>query len=243
MDAIEFKQEMNTYYYRANTFHTQRIPDQDATSGNHHCINATYHVINSKLGNHSSFENDVKLFNSFVKSTEIAPGLYARHPNKLNDHQTHDDYIGMVVSSYILNNSYPAEYIRQYGEKNHWVYDTLQKPASFTTKFNNWHGRFPGLIGVYKRATGVKPSLFDRVGYCAALLADVYFKKDWTDTSGIILTWLSNTVMKGESKMVDYCIEKWEDKVKEKYEGQMGEVLGIYHGLNHPFSKAMWGKM
>lgn len=247
MDYNQFYQEMNTSYYRANCYHTMKNPDNDATSGNHHVINATYHVISKKIGDESNLKSDVVKFTSFVKSTEVKPGLYARHPNKMNDPQTHDDYIGMLASSVATGDgmsTYPAEYIRQYGEQNNWVYDTLQKDVSFTTKFNYWHGRFPGLIGVYKRATGVKPSLFDRVGYCAALLADVYFKKDWTDTSGIILTWLSNTVMKGDSKMVDYCVLLWEQKIMEKYpSGYIGEVLGIYHGNSHPFSRAMWLKM
>lgn len=245
MDYNQFYQEMNTSYYRANCYHSMKNPDNDATSGNHHVINATYHVITDKLaGSDYPFgrDEDQEKFRVFINSVIVKRGLFTRHPNKMDQPQTHDDYIGIVASDYIFGLTV-AHSIRQYGEQNNWVYDTLQKPASFTTKFNNWHGRFPGLIGVYKRATGVKPSLFDRVGYCAALLADVYFKKDWTDTSGIILTWLSNTVMKGDSKMVDYCINKWEDNIKEKYEGQMGEVLGIYHGMNHPFSKAMWSKM
>ncbi len=242
MDYNQFYQEMNTHYYRANCYHTMRTPNNDATSGNHHVINGTYYLIGRKLGGYTP--SNVDKFYAFVRSTEVNQGgLYARHPNKKTDHQTHDDYIGILTGAVALGSSYPNEYIHRYGENNNYIYDTLQKPATFTTKWNNWHGRFPGLIGVYKRAAGVKISMLDRIGYCAALLADIYFPKEKTDVSGRILTWLSNSIMKDEGKMIDYCIDKWNKKIEQTYEGKMGEVLGIYHGTTHPFSKAMWNKL
>ena len=72
----------------------------------------------------------------------------------------------------------------------------------------------------------------------------MYFNKDKSDTSGRILKWLSNDVMRGQSRLIDWAIDKWEANIKEVYpDGHMGEVLGIYHNESHPFSKYMWRKI
>lgn len=229
MDYPEFYEEMNTYYYRGQCYHTMRKPDNDATSGNHHTINATYHVIAKKLGGWPKL-------NGFIKSTEVEPGLYNRHPDKQDNPQTHDDYLGMVVSSYVTTDginphseAYPARPIYDYGKKHWWYYDNLKKPVDFTTKWNYWHGRFPGMIGVYKRAAGEKVGILDRAAFCVGIFGEIFFNKDKTDTSGRILQWLANQVMQGESKMVDYCIDKWNKNIEVLYpEGKIGEMLGYF---------------
>jgi len=244
MDYAEFYQEMNTSYYRANCYHTMKDPDNDATSGNHHVINATYHLVSDKLGGYSDSVQQSRDFVTalrFTKSTDgSALGLYYRHPNKKDQAQTHDDYIGLATTAKLLPPLLTAHYIVAYGSHHNWYFDTLGGKL----KFDSWHGRFPGLVGVYKRAMGKNINWCDRIGYVASLLGDVYLTKDRTATSGKILIWLQNSVMRGESKMVDWAIDKWEAYIKEAYpSGQMGEVLGIYHGVGHPFSKAMWGKI
>lgn len=244
MDHHQFHNEMNISYYRANCYHTTKNPDNDATSGNHHVINATYYLIKRKIDPDFDSYNTRIHQSLFIERTKTdTDGIYSRHPKKVKDAQTHDDYIGIVASSVAVDNiRYPTE-IYDYGMNHNWYYPNL-KESTFTQKWNYWHGRFPGTVGLYKRAAGVKTSLLDRVGYCAVILAEAYLNKNRNDTSGRILTWLSNSVMKGESRMVDYCIDLWEDKIKEQYpDGFMGEVLGIYHGFDHPFAKAMKGKI
>lgn len=237
MNYQEFYDEMNQHYYRANCYHTMKDPDKDCTSGNHHVLNATYHLISSKLGNLTK-EDELKEVN-FINSTELEPGLFNRHPDKVNDQETQDDYIGLEVTDILMFNLNPgvSDYIYKYGLDHKWYYDNLK--GSFS--LGNWFGRFPWFPALVKKGACQPLNWFNRIGYCLYLLSTVYFNKDRTDTSGRILQWLANSVMKSEGKLIDYCIRKWEDKIKVDYPtGYMGEVLGIYHGVEHPFSKAMW---
>lgn len=240
MDLNEFYQEMNAHYFRANCFHTMRDPDNDATSGNHHVLNGTYYLIANKLGGNPGG----KSFVAFVNSTETPDGWYGRHPNKMKDHESHDDNIGIIAGSKALKVVYNYGInIYNYGQKRRYLLKNYYNNLDTGFSLDNWHGRFPWLTALYKVSGGKKLNLWNKIGYCTYLLSDVYFNKNKQDTSGRILQWLANSVVKGESKMVDYCINKWEKNIQETYPGEMGEVLGIYHGFEHPFSKAMWRRM
>lgn len=248
MDISQFYQEMHNHYFRAHCFHTMQNPDNDATSGNHHVINATYHLVSKTLDPMypATVEgrNDLTEHTAFVGSTMIEPGLFIRHPNKAPDHETHDDYVGLICSNNILGGLL-GDAIYNYGQERRFLvkyyYDNNKNDKPI---FNSWFGRFPWLVGLIKKAAGKEINTFHRLGYCVYLLSDVYFNKDRTDVSGRILQWLSNSVMKDEGKLVNYCIAKWEKNIEEKYpNGKMGEVLGIYHGVHHPFSQAMWGRL
>lgn len=247
MDYQNFYQEMNSHYYRANCYHSMRDPDQDATSGNQHVLNATYHLVSKKLDSMypASVEgnNDRQKEITFEGNTMIEPGLYIRHPTKANDQETQDDYIGLIVTNNIIGGPV-GEDIYKYAQTRRYFLKYYFDNLKGSFKPGNWFGRFPWMVALIKRGAGEKLNWFNRLGYCAYLLSDVYFNKNKQDTSGRILQWLGNSVMKGESKTADRCIKRWEDNIKDKYpDGYMGEVLGIYHGTYHPFSEAMWNKM
>lgn len=258
---IDFHTEMVEHYYRAGAFHTVRNPQEDATSGNHHCINATYHLIlkkstDNRLISKVLLNQEKEPAAKFINSTRNLYDWFDRHPKKMGDRQAHDDNIGIIVSSKILGLPFPQEIYDKGNQwtKGHlllaglkipfvlkWYYTNL--PDEPQLRLNAWHGRFPWLVGIYNVGVGKSPGFINSLAYAAYLMADVYFGKDRTATSGKILKWLANDTMKGQSKIIDWAINKWENYIKEMYPGQMGEVLGIYHGVDHPFSKAMWGKM
>jgi hypothetical protein len=242
MDYAEFYNEMNEHYYRANCYHAIKDPKANATSGNHHVINATYHLISEKLGGYGPGSinkySDLGQETQFLTSTRIEPGLFNRHPDKVGDQESQDDYIGMEVSGKVLDIIQFG--IWSYGEKHHYYYDNLKENK---IKLTCWFGRFPGMKAVIKRGAGQPVGVLNRAGFCAAIFWDLIFPTSRTDTSGRILQWLKNRVMKGESKLTDWCILKWEAKIKKDYPGQMGEVLGVYYGYDHPFAMAMWGKL
>lgn len=257
---IDYHKEMKAHYFRANCYHTMRDPDNDATSGNHHILNATHYLINRKLGLSESlpseWDNEYDVAVSFIDST-YRNGWYMRHPQKINDRQAHDDSIGIIVTDkvfngsmfvagimYVTGNNYTSGYVTKYKIpiKVKWYYTNLNDLPNL--RVNAWFGRMPWLIALYKVGAGKKLNLFDKLAYTAYLLHTVYFNKDKSDTSGKILKWLGNYVMKGQSKMIDWAINKYERYIMEQYpDGYMGEVLGIYHGKTHPFSKVMWGRL
>jgi hypothetical protein len=219
-------------------------PDQDATSGNHHVINATYHLISKKLGGYEDPVNlarDLTKEDTFVTSCNSVTGWYNRHPDKATDPESQDDNIALMATSNIIYKDLPyspANRIYNVG-KPFWYFDNIGVPFTLS----NWQGRFLGLPGVIKRGAGKPINWLNQLGYCAYILSDVYFHKDKTDVSGRILQWLANSVMKDESRLVNSCINIWEGNIKKVYSGQMGEVLGIYHGVDHPFSRAMEGRL
>jgi hypothetical protein len=49
-------------------------------------------------------------------------GLYNRNPGRSQDTEAFDDYVGIVASSVLFNNKYPAD-ICNYGKSNGWMFD------------------------------------------------------------------------------------------------------------------------
>lgn len=237
-----------------------RDPDNDATSGNHHINNATHYLITKKLGLEKVlFEpwlEEYFIAAKFIDST-YKDGWYMRHPNKMNDRQAHDDSIGILVTDKVFDNQIGvSRFMYEKGNKYTFGYVTKLKIPVYlkwyytnlndlpTIRANAWFGRMPWLIAMYKVGAQKKLNLLDEIAYTTYLLQTVYFNKNKSDTSGKILKWLGNSVMKGQSKMIDWAIDKFEKYIMEQYpEGYMGEVLGIYHGKTHPFSKIMWGRL
>jgi hypothetical protein len=239
MNYQEFYTAMNTNYYRADCYHTTKNPEQDATSGNMHVLNATYHLTSKKL---DGYKDQVQVGKDFVKelrflrSTQVNIGIYNRAPSKALDLESQDDYIGIMLSTDILK---IPNYIRVHGKHYYNYYDNLNGKFKLT----NWFGRFIYWNALTKRSANEKLNVFNRIGYATWLLSEIYFNKDKTNVSTKILQWLANNLMKGESTMVDWAIKQWEDEIKSMYSGQMGDVLGYYHGASHPFSLAMAGKI
>lgn len=245
MDYQEFYTEVHEHYYRANAYHTMRDPDYDATSGNHHLLNATYYAVVKRLAPEKLPES-LGQFVTFVESTVTPDGWFSRHPTKMNQPQSHDDNIGIIVSSNLVEPipGYAHE-VYEYGQKRRYLLKNYYEnvpDAKF--RFGAWHSRLPGIQAIYKRGAGVKTNWLNKIGYCFYLLSDVYFNKDRSNTSGRIMQWLANSVMKGDSWIVDKCIDRWERNIKEVYStGWVGEMLGVYHTNEHPFCKAMFRRM
>lgn len=262
-DVVAYYKEMNDHYFRANCYHTVRDPQHDATSGNHHVSNATHHVILNKLTKgysivlQSLIKDEAFSAVEFIEATRNKHGWFDRHPKKLGDRQAHDDNMGIIVSSKILGLPFGKDI---YDHGNKWTKGTLavkgyKIPLALkwyytnlddlpAIRLNAWHGRFVWLNAVYDVGGGKKPGVLASLAYAGYLLKDIYFNKDKTDTSGKILKWLANDAMKGQNFLIDYAIRKWEQYIKDMYvDGHMGEVLGVYHGFDHPFSKSMWKRM
>jgi hypothetical protein len=239
----EFREEIYDHYMTPNgAVHTMRDPDNQVTSGNHHVLNATYHVIQSKLDNLYRADKEAEML--FVEACRDPSGVFNRAPGKL-DEQAHDDLLAIGVSSALLNLDYARE-IYEHGNKwrfpkfkgipipMKWYYDNTEETPDFNPK--HWHFRFPGLVGVYKTAAGKRASIFDQIGYCIYLMSGA-MNKDKTDTSGRILRWLSISVMKDKYWLCDLAIKYYQRSIEKMYPNGMIDVMAIYHGPDHPFSK------
>lgn len=236
MNVTEFISEMNNNYFKDGTYHTQRNPQTNSTSGNHHVINATYYTILNKLDSKLlSFEDMVNADN-YIKRCEEKTGIYNRAPDKF-DHQSHDDYIGIACTSDILGLDFSFHIVTK-GETSFWYFDNTEESSKFEIK--NWHGRFPWAIGTYRVCATGDVSFLNELGFCLYLYSDIK-NKDLTDTSGKILRFIQKERWKGYSKLVDKFIKMWEDSIIKRYPNAMGDVMGIYHGEDHPFCKVLKG--
>ena len=236
MNINEYDFEMQEHYYRACAFHSVKDPQTDDTSGNQHVINATHYTILQKLSKVTVFDNVIA--NSYIKACREREGIYNRTPSKL-EHQAHDDYVAIACTSKHLDLDYCNE-INDYGKQHFWYFDNTEETTKF--EFKNWHGRFPWAVFTYKVCSGQSASLFLQLAFCVYLFMQTR-KTDLTDTSGRILAWIQKEAVKGKYKLVDLMISYWEKDIMKKYEGGIGEILGIYHNKEHPFSKIMWGKV
>lgn len=236
MNVTEFISEMNNNYFKDGTYHTQRNPQTNSTSGNHHVINATYYTIVNKLDKTLLTMDDVANADSYIMRCQERKGIYNRAPDKF-DHQSHDDYVGISCTSDILGLWYPNDIV-EVGKKKLWYFDNTEESTKF--EFKNWHGRFPWATGTYKVCADDKLGPLNVAGICLYLYDDIR-NKDLTDTSGKILRFIQKERWKGESKTVDKFIKMWEDSIVKKYSNAMGDVMGIYHGEDHPFCKVLKG--
>lgn len=236
MNIQEFITEMNDNYFNNGCYHAVKNPPNGSTSGNHHILNATYYTI---IDRHNKLNSaDQQIASEFIIRCEEKPGIYNRAPDKF-DHQAHDDYIGIACTSKKLFLPFAME-IYKYGKKHFWYYDNTEETTHF--EFKNWHGRFPWAICTYKTCANGNAPLFYKLAFGLYMYAGT-FNNDKSDTSGRILRWLQKESLKGQSKLLDFFINLWEADIKKKYTDGMGDVFGIYYGLDHPFSKIMKGEV
>lgn len=229
MEPAKYKALMDGRYYRNNAYHAVIDPETDSTSGNHHVINAIHYTILKRYNLLN--DGDRETANEFIHACMEGFGIYNRAPDKF-DHQAHDDYLGIAVTSKLLN-LYHRLII---ANTPYYYFDNTEETPKVELK--NWHGRFPWAVYTYKVAADQNPGVFNRLIFCGYLVMDL-FRKDLTDTSGRILRWLQIQNAKGESKVVDFFINLWENNLRKKYTGGMGEVMAIYYGADHPFAEIL----
>lgn len=168
----------------------------------------------------SSSESEInKILSEGVASLEsiIYLGMWDKKARS-NDEVTHDDLIGLVCFSFLMNKRFHID-LYHFGEKNRWILSNTGK-TYFTSIAKPWHKAF------YKICAGINPSVFERICLSAMIKLNTMFSK----SSGLQLTWLIVKCLEKLNKFVDEC-KYFRSKIKVK------EVLGTYHGLKHPFYK------
>ena len=233
MNIEQYNLEMNTNYFRANTYHAVKNPQINSTSGNHHLMNAIHYCILKR--ENKLTDKDRNTASNFIHDCSERLGIYNRAPDKF-DHQAHDDYLAISVTSKLLG-LFHATIINN---TPYYYFDNTEETSKFELK--NWHGRFPWAIFTYKTCAGEIANLFYQLVFCGYLVSSM-FNKDLTDTSGRILRWIQKEAVKGKYKLVDFFIDLWEKDIVKKYPEAMGTVMGIYYGDDHPFSQVLKGKV
>lgn len=164
----------------------------------------------------------------------VEPGILSRGPDKLDEPEAHDDYIGLCSLSF-LGSSGAAIAICNHGKNNHWSYF---RRGGWKEWFNAQFWRIPGVIQHIKLCAAERWNLLDTIWWSIGVYANSFSKRN--NTSGVILTWhMVASYSRSNEKhwLCDYVVSKWKLKIIAKYPNAMGDVFRIYYGKSHPFTK------
>lgn len=169
-----------------------------------------------------------------------SPGLITRGPHKFNDHQSHDDYVGLCYFSLKVN-PWVARAVYCHGKANGFIYDNSGRSAQgLKMKLSCWHRRFPGQVEHYKICAELKLNLFDRIWWSIGMIPY------GVSESGHQMKWLKYRAYK-ESKqkyfLCDIACRLWENYIRKKYMNLMGDVFKVYYGERHIFTCWMNGRI
>lgn len=237
MTEQQFIELMFDEYQYGGCFHTQRFPIQQSTSGNHHVINATFHAMLNTQQNSEEMQVIRDLARNYIeRCRDMATDTFNRAPDKY-DHQAHDDYVAIAVSSYLLGLPYAKEIVDKHAP--FFYVDNTEESTQF--EFKNIFGRFGWTNYTFYRAAGLKPSFLLRLAFAIYIYVGSR-NMDRTDTSGRILRWLQLSIADRNDWMLRWAIRRWENNIREVYPtARMGAVMAIYHGSLHPFALYMSG--
>lgn len=113
------------------------IPGYD--TGNPHLYNAYYCYMLSDTGNLT--ETHKTRFATYIKKTEITPGLHSRFPKEVTTHNpaSHDERMGLMILSQFLpsiGNKLLREML-EYGKRNHFSFNSNEPFADFWFAFKS----------------------------------------------------------------------------------------------------------
>lgn len=231
----QFMDELHPYFEIPH-FVSNQIGQQP--DGNAILYSGVAQAIKASYGEKDHF--DITWINEIYKQSQIVPGLINRGPHKKNDHQEHDDYVGLLYFAGRAN-PYIAKHVYYFGKVNGFIYDnTGISGFGLKQKLSCWHRRFPGQVEHYKLAAGLELNLLERIWWAIGILPI------GSSESGIQLQWLKYKTYKESGKsyfITDAAIELWENRMRKRYPNLMGDIFSKYYGENHIFTKWMNGRM
>lgn len=161
----------------------------------------------------------------------VISGLFHRSPNKTQELQGDDDYIGVCAASKLMDAPFARE-ILKYGRKHRWSFNNLE-PGKWTPR--TWFGRKPQFVAHVMFSACQMPPLYLRLLWCASLLLSGLSRS----STGWMLSWLMTISAEGISPMCDQAISLWRCLLRRSKFKSMKGVLrdhlnpngGIEHGL------------
>ena len=158
-----------------------------------------------------------------LENGNIVPGLFNRHPGENGRSIDHDDYVGLILSSKLFNESWIANDIYRYGQKHFYSYDNK------TMKFNLLEMRQPFDVHLY-RAIAARPiGVIGIIGIIHHFLKILlYFFQNKTQTSSKLLDVMRLEALRHKWYMRPH-IWLFNMMLKHKYENGIEDLIKIYH--------------
>ena len=198
------------------------------------------------LGYHGLLtEEDAYRWRKTIESTtarhpltkEPVSGLYYRHPYKMNDDQSHDDYYAVMAASFYFAMAgfafadFSRDVIR-YGEAHGWIYNARQDGNNAAYKSFD---RFPGLIIFYKMANRQVLGFWEQLPAMFRLLVMTHAKKG--DSDSRVHAFLMLSVTRFGSGLMNVLFVYWKLFTSKLYGSVGGGMRGYFDetfGM-HPF--------
>jgi hypothetical protein len=117
-----------------------------------------------------------------------------------------------------------------------YVYNNVT-PGKF--KLGAWLGRFPNLICHLKIAAGLRPSLFEKIVWCAALVQSIFTGKECQDAYMLAWHMIKTYEISNQQNFVQNLMVKiWRHYQVKKFPGGPSEALASYfQNPSHPLVK------
>lgn len=169
-----------------------------------------------------------------IKSLEVEPGVFARHPNN-QMLEAHDNYVGICALSVLFNFSFAREIV-EYGTKTGFSYNNLD-----TSNQQIRTTRQGGEIAFYKLCCSYVPTVWELV-WLVGGIAVAGFKGDHSTT---ILSWLRLEAIKRKDgprpqwvvALIGAASLLFSIGVKKKW-GNIKEAFKKYFVADHPINRA-----
>lgn len=175
-------------------------------------------------------------------------GLITRGRHKFEDHESHDDRIGMSYAAAVTGH-YAAHSIHDYGVEHNWVFNNAgcqwfrneKGEKQFLAKFKCWDAKLPGVVTHYKIAAHEKLNLWDKIFWFIRI--GLFFPQS---ESGVQMDWLMIDLYRRKAEpnfIMDSAATLWEHNLYDtpKYPHLMGSVFEKYFNKNHLLAKWMRG--
>jgi hypothetical protein len=193
-----------------------------------------------------------------IKADEVKPGLFARAPTKLDQFETHDDYVGLGALAGVCGFRDVARRILAYGKgveqpamtPDYATYakrfgsmaDDMMRCKAISYNYNNvtpgiwnwdtWLARFPEIITHLKIAAGERPTTAELAVWGAILnrSGDLDASKNgsWLLNWLMVLTYQKSAY---HSDAADYAVGEWWKKLHVRFpNGGIRETMTAYLG-------------
>lgn len=127
--------------------------------------------------------DDLRAYLYMIASIEKEPGLIQRY-EKPDDFEGHDNYVGSVVASPLLDNGNFARRVLSYGRKHFYSWNNLS-PGTWSIR--GFIVRHPGWWAMVKAAAGEWLNPFDQVSALINMSAIVFYENG---SSGTLMSYL-----------------------------------------------------
>ncbi|MBP9709103.1 MAG: hypothetical protein KBD78_15820 [Oligoflexales bacterium] len=205
-------------------------------------------VLCGKLQHFELKDDDKFLVEETYKDCKKEPGLITRGRHKFEDHESHDDRIGMSYAAAVTGH-HAALDIYSYGVNHNWIFNNAgcgwfkneKGERQFLAKLKCWDARLPGVVQHYKISADKKLNLFDKIWW--AIRIGLFFPES---ESGIQMDWLMIDLYRRKAEpnfIMDSAATLWEHNLYDtpKYPHLMGSVFEKYFNKDHLLAKWMRG--